>query len=1199
MKKILSLFLTIFYLQNFYSSAQQHQWSFNALDSIIYGGSVNGQCIAKDIISGAVFISGNYSETADFDPSSDITNLVSPGNQNIFLAKYDNNGNFLWAKSMGNPNNSVDYCKSLAIDNSGNAYITGYFTGNAFFNPSSLNDTLTSFGGGDIFIAKYDSNGNYLWAKNMGGTDYDYGNSIILDGFNNIYLAGSFWQTADFDPSVSTANLSTIGGTDAFLAKYDENGNYLWAKSIGGSSYESASALCIDNSNNIVLAGSFREIVDFDPSAGVATYTSNGFDDVFIAKYDANGNYIWAKNLGGTNGDYATNIAMQNSGNFYLTGYFQGVADFDPSLTTNNLSSAGNNDIFIAKYDVNGNHVWASRIGSTSDDASYGIAVDISGNINVTGKFSGTVDFDPSVATANQTSASDDVFIAKYNTNGGYMWAKKIGGTNSEKGNSIVLDNSGNSYIIGNFRGTADFDPSAATANLVTNFWSDNIFFAKYDNLGNYIWAGLAGTYGTTINNGNGYKIAMDNNGDIYVVGNFQGVVDFDPSAVTYNLVSPANYYSIFLAKYTTNGNLIWAKSIENTSSYQTVSIALDLSSNIYVTGVFYNTTDFDPSSSNANITSLGNGDIFLAKYDMNGNYLWAKSMGGNNTEQPRSITVDINGNSYISGEIYGTTDFDPSSSINNLSSLSNYDIFIAKYDANGNYQWAKNISGDYSRQIILDNTGNLLVTGKFYGTADFDPSNGTANLVSNWGDDIFLAKYDSNGNYIWAKKMGGTWNDEATSIVSDTYGNCYITGSFGLIADFDPSANTVNLTASGGTDIFLAKYNQNGDYLWAKKMGGINPEEGLALTLGENANIYVTGVFHGPTDFDPSVNTYNLYTAGNRDIFVAKYDSSGNYRWAKRMGGLNEDYGYGIVYNTDNSIYLTGSFGLVADFDPYNGLANLTSLNGSDVFVAKYNDCSTTSTYSTSSCDNYTWIDGLTYTTDNNTATFAITNVSGCDSLINLDLTILNSASNIDIQTACFSYTWIDGLTYTSSNNTSTYLFSGAAINGCDSIVKLDLTINNVNKTVTQNGATLTSNVVGGNYQWLDCDNGKTPINGAIDQNFTPTSNGNYALKVIENGCIDTTNCFIINNVSAVKHNFSNKFSVYPNPNNGNITINLGEILKEIELTITNSVGQIVLQEYFTNNSILTPFIEGDKGVYFIKVKSQEKAGTIMIMKQ
>ncbi len=445
-----------------------------------------GYAIAVDV-SNNIYVTGYFQATADFDPSGGTANLIAvAGNPtDIFFAKYNSNGGYLWAKSIGSTNN--DYGRGITVDATG-IYLTGTFGGDADFNPGAGTAILT---GGGAFFAKYDLNGGYLWAKNIMGLTSE---KIAVDASNNVYIAGNLYGTADVDPGAATVNISSIasGYNDAFFAKYDASGNYLWAKLVGGTLDDYVHNIDIDGSGNVYITGEFGGTADFDPNAGTANLVANGQHDVFIAKYNSSANYLWADGIGGTANDYGYGIAVNSStGEVFASGGFAGTVDFDPGGASANLTSfatgAGNYDGFFAKYDAGGNYLWADDIGGggsgTHQTLIQSIAVDGTGNSFITGDFYGTsIDLDPgSGVVCYSTVGTDDIFFGKYDANGNYLCAGGIGSLGQDWSKCIAVDGSGNAVITGKFSGTGDFDPGPGTASQTIGglFYTD-IFFAKY-----------------------------------------------------------------------------------------------------------------------------------------------------------------------------------------------------------------------------------------------------------------------------------------------------------------------------------------------------------------------------------------------------------------------------------------------------------------------------------------------------------------------------------------------------------------------------------------------------------------------------------------------------------------------------------------------------------------------------------------------
>ncbi len=457
---------------------------------------------------------------------------------------------------------------------------------------------------------------------------------------------------------------------------------------------------------------------------------------------------LWAKSVGGSSADTALATVVDSSGNSYTTGYFTGTADLDPSSKVRNIASKGAGDIYILKLNSSGNYLWARRFGGTNDEHANAITLDANGNIYMTGYFNGTVDFDSGDSVYNLTTSGNTAhaFVLKLNPNGQFIWAKNMGGSNSwTVGNSIAVDANGNVYTKGVFAGTSDFDPNAGAANLTApggQTYIDQVYISKLDSNGNYVWAkSLGANLWDT-----GYSLALDSNANIYSTGYFEGTVDFDPGAGTANLTS-AGSDEIYVSKLDTNGDYVWAKQFAGTGSDVGMGIKLDSSNNVYTTGYFNGTVDFDPGTDTANLTSAGGKDVFIAKLDSNGDYVWAKNMGGTGDDQTmqNAIYVAASGLVYTTGYFNGTADFDPNSGTNNLTSAGGKDVFISTLDSSGALVSAIGVGdtgNDQGNAINVDSSQKFYVSGQFEGTVDFAPGSTTRNLTSNGGIDAFVAKF-------------------------------------------------------------------------------------------------------------------------------------------------------------------------------------------------------------------------------------------------------------------------------------------------------------------------------------------------------------------------------------------------------------------------------------------------------------------------
>jgi hypothetical protein len=471
-----------------------------------------------------------------------------------------------------------------------------------------------------------------------------------------------------------------------------------WVKTMGGSGVNaSAPFMTMDNSNNIYTTGYFTGTVDFDPGTGVTNLTSLGGQDAYLVKLDGSGNFLWAKSFGGTGNDYSYCVAIDATGNIYLTGNYETTVDFDPGAGITNLTVVGAADIFISKLDASGNFVWAKSMGGATNEYSNSLDIDASGNVYATGVYAGTVDFDPSVAISNLTSAgADDIFVVKLDVSGNLVWAKSMGGTGSEWSDTIELDGSGNAYTTGNYAGTSDFDPNAGIVNLISA-GMDDIFVSKLDISGNFVWAKSMG--GTLSDFANG--MTVDVTGIVYTIGNYDGTADFDPGVGVSNLTT-AGTGDIFISKLDANGNFIWAKSMGSSLSDYGGSVAIDANDNVYSTGFFDGTADFDPGAATNNINTAGGNDVFISKLDASGNFVWAKSIGGSGIDNAASIYIAASNVVYTAGKFSGTVDFDPNAGIKNTTSIGTSDVFIHRMLQCNLKTISGNVTGSSSGNIIL-----------------------------------------------------------------------------------------------------------------------------------------------------------------------------------------------------------------------------------------------------------------------------------------------------------------------------------------------------------------------------------------------------------------------------------------------------------------------------------------------------------------
>ena len=492
---------------------------------------------------------------------------------------------------------------------------------------------------------------------------------------------------------------------------------------------------------------------------------------IFNKKVNAQ-DHTWSLNLGSFSQERLLGVANDKSGQVYATGFFTGTVDFDPSANVANLVSNGGQDIFVAKYDANGNYDWAFNLGSNMADRGIDIVLDNFGNVIITGYFLDSMDFDPDplieVQLVGNPWPAKNAFIAKYTNTGLFIWANHLG---TGTGNGVAVDDNNNIYGTGEIDSNHDFDPSANTATFPSN-GSFDAYLVKYDFSGNYVFAQLMGSNLRDV----GHSVLVDNNDNPVIAGYYSENANFGQTA-SGSLVTLAwsGDEDMFLAKYDPNGNNLFALSSTGMLAERAYDLGVDAADNIYVTGYFEDSANFDPNQSIPALQNAGARDIFLAKYDDSGNYIWANAMGGTFLDEANGISVDGAGNSILTGFFSFNADLDPSSNTASFTGIGSQDLFASCYSPNGDYAWGFNIGegpptvfGEIARgNAIVQHDGYFYIGGTFSGDMDFDPSSNVSQLNSDLGSlDGVIAKYSLPTKADeWCKVYGDTMANIPTRI--------------------------------------------------------------------------------------------------------------------------------------------------------------------------------------------------------------------------------------------------------------------------------------------------------------------------------------------------------------------------------------------------------------------------------------------------
>ncbi len=454
-----------------------------------------------------------------------------------------------------------------------------------------------------------------LYLNNLGGSSFDGGNGVVIGPNNEHFFTGTFTGTADLSPDASGGTVTSVGGQDIYFAKYTSSGQLVWGKSIGGVSDDEGIAMVPSNAGGLYLTGTYTSQADMDPGAGTTLVGVAGLnpnsEGTFFARYSADGNLIWARSLSGINAScFVKDMARDAAGNLYLTGWYTGPVDFDPSGSNLIIPYIGNNaDAFVAKYDGNGDMLWAHQIGGTASTWTYSIDVNQGGEVLVGGfHMSGTCDLDPGPGVVEHTTATGvrSGWAVKLDTDGQYLWSADLAGDDFCAVNAVLFDDAGAAYLGGTFEGTYDLDPGAAELLSTSIGNSKDAFLIKLD--------GTAGTLVQAVPfQGAGDDevslMTLANDGSIYFSGEFWEDTDMDPGP---NTVQPLGVLPVYFCRFSTEMDYLNHYGWYGFGSIFQRGMAMDAMGRMVSTGRFNETYDFTNGFNSFELTSVGSFDAFI-----------------------------------------------------------------------------------------------------------------------------------------------------------------------------------------------------------------------------------------------------------------------------------------------------------------------------------------------------------------------------------------------------------------------------------------------------------------------------------------------------------------------------------------------------------------------------------------------------------
>ena len=715
-------------------------------------------------------------------------------------------------------------------------------------------------GSQDAYLKKYDGQGNELWVHQFGTELWDSGAAVAMDGEGSLYVIGT---TLGSQPGQAS-----IGGQDAYLCKYNNGGNEVWTRQFGTPRDDPPHDVGVDGAGGIYVAGK--------TNGALPGHLSLGREDSYLRKYDGDGKEIWTRQFGTAFDDDALAVEVDAGGNIYVVGGTWG--DF-PGQT-----NIGGRDAYLRKYDSDGNEAWTHQFGTNGRDDATAVALDGSGNLYVIGDTPGSL--------PGQTNLGRyDAYLRKYDDQGRQLWTRQFGSQHFDLPWDVV-EGGGNVYVAGWTRGS--FPGQAHLGNF-------DAFVSGYDGEGNHLWSQQFGTEETD----QARRVLVDAEGDLYLIGHTQGALPGQTSSRLADAFvlkmsgapSPTASTGTRVIRETAP-EIAWTRQFGTAADDFVLDMEVDGKGDLYVVG---HTLGLFPGQ-----TDRAGQDGFLRKYNSGGNELWTRQFGGDGYITAVDLEVDSAGHIYVVGHTW--------SALPGQANLGLGDPYLINYDGDGNETWTRQFGTelwDTARRAAVDQEGNVYVVGQTEGIL---PGQTKYSLS---GRDAYIVKYDIGGSELWIRQFGVPdfegRDTSASWVAVDTDGNVYVAG--------DTEAAFPGQNNAGARDIFLRKYDAQGNELWTKQFGTQDDDTEPALAVDGVGNVYVVGrvdgAFAGQTNL------------GLLDAYIRKYDAVGSELWTRQFGTQGSDYVYSIDVDESNNLYVVGRVD--------GALPGQISPGGSDAYLRSY----------------------------------------------------------------------------------------------------------------------------------------------------------------------------------------------------------------------------------------------------------------------
>ncbi|MCB0738712.1 MAG: hypothetical protein KDC92_14455, partial [Bacteroidetes bacterium] len=1066
---------------------------YDSAGNLIWGKEFGGSSFcnvnaAKVDNRNCVVAAGYYTNFIDIDPDTSLfigkttnpTNYHMVNDTGAFIARYSPQGSLIWGSFVNGPGH--ENIVSLDITSQNEVLAIGYFSDSVQFVTSGTSTTLKSKGEKDIFIIKYDSTGKILSLLQLGGIGNDRGTSIQSLPSNEMLLAGSFSDTLNLGLNTTRQTVISNGKEDFFYAHYDSNNSLIAFNAIGGRKIDIPSDVKFGHNGQYYLAGTFiSDTIDFDPTSNNAFEYNEGKADAFIASYTKKGQLRWAKRFGDNSNETIFNFRLDANDQMTFVGTMTFNHNFNPGGSGGRefvRGSAG----YICVYDSAGKY-------QSHKVFHNGMLRDLefldTHKIAYVGYCFGEADLDfgPGADTfyvRALTSTGRNSFFTIYKPYYDLVkgWSNEMFSESGISFLDVLPADSGHVIVSGFIANNQSLD--VKNHNPIKTWNDGDPFLAKYDSLNNLIWFRV---FNDRSNTTSLKKIALDSKGNIIIHGTYRDSVDLDPGPGKKIYVAK-RWYNIFLLKLDRNGKYVWSKSYED-DEYDTANdLQIDKNDEIVIAGNFKSDLRFNPRSSAWTATDM---DYYLIRLDKDGKFISGHYSQGVGKESIEKIIIGRDRSIYCLGYFTDSFDIDPSSKtqmvVGKIKYVSYY--FIAKFDSLGQLSWYKILNNNkpfQANQIELDNKDDLYVTGRTADSTNFNIG-GKANWIYRTYYNDFIAKYNHhNGKNVWAKAYD-TWavyqGNNPFQIIDD---EIYLVYNYPLQRridfDFHPIRERV-LSQSHSTTL-MAVYDTSATlqdiYTFGNFPTGFSPKS--MKSIGQQ--LYIAGLNNSSLDIDLRPNKRLILPSnGYRSGTLLKYQivpkcnrsfSTMNVRDCKEFTSPSNKYIYtksGLYQDTftaangcdsiirisftNTTTFSILSVGSCSTYKTPNGKLlsatgtyydTLTNSQNCDSIITivftKY--AKSNSSIFVSQCKPYLSLSKRYTYTKSGIYTDTIISSNGCDSIVTINLTILEATSGKITVSACHSYTSPSGkYTYASTGIYSDTLMNS---NGCDSIVTINLTI-------------------------------------------------------------------------------------------------------------------------------------------------------------